>query len=341
MRIAVLGGSFDPIHKGHIQIAKMALKKMRIDQVWFMPAKDAPLKDHQSVSFYDRCQMVRCAIRPYRHMKLCTLEGERSEKSYTIDTVKELKRRYPNDEFCWLIGDDQAKQFSAWKDHEQLLKEIDFYVFSREKDMELDERFHRVTMPLIDVSSSQIREGKKLYQLCKSVRIYMAKHGLYFDLITAAHMSEKRYRHSLSVADLCVELARAHGLDEKKAYTAGLIHDVCKQMPVDQQRIWMKYHLPQFLDEASAIWHGYIGAYYAKHTLYVTDKDVIHSIYHHVKGRNINDYERILFIADKLDPSRGYDSSKEIKISKQNLKKGYEVVKQQQQEYLKKEGSIA
>ena len=63
MRIAVLGGSFDPIHKGHIQIAKMALKKMRIDQVWFMPAKDAPLKDHQSVSFYDRCQMVRCAIR--------------------------------------------------------------------------------------------------------------------------------------------------------------------------------------------------------------------------------------------------------------------------------------
>ena len=89
MRIAVLGGSFDPIHKGHIQIAKMALKKMRIDQVWFMPAKDAPLKDHQSVSFYDRCQMVRCAIRPYRHMKLCTLEGERREKSYTIDTVKE------------------------------------------------------------------------------------------------------------------------------------------------------------------------------------------------------------------------------------------------------------
>ena len=65
-------------------------------------------------------------------MKLCTLEGERSEKSYTIDTVKELKRRYPNDEFCWLIGDDQAKQFSAWKDHEQLLKEIDFYV-SQEK----------------------------------------------------------------------------------------------------------------------------------------------------------------------------------------------------------------
>ena len=62
---------------------------------------------------------------------------------------------------------------------------------------------------------------------------------------------------------------------------------------------------------------------------------------HHRKGRNINDYERILFIADKLDPSRGYDSSKEIKISKQNLKKGYEVVKQQQQEYLKKEGSIA
>ena len=340
MRIAVLGGSFDPIHRGHVQIARMALKKMSIDEVWFMPAKDAPLKHHQSASFYDRCHMVKLAIRPYRRMKLCTLEGERDQTSYTIDTVRALKHRYPFHQFCWLIGDDQAMQFSAWKDSEQLLKEIEFYVFSREEDYQLNDVFHRVSMPLISVSSSEIRQGKKLYQVSEAVRNYIGSHGIYFEEIICHQMSEKRVQHSLSVACLCKELAHAHQLDEQKAYLAGLIHDACKQMPIEQQRIWMKYHLPQFLEEAPAIWHGYIGAYYASHTLRVKDMDIINSIYHHVKGRNGNDYERILFIADKLDPARGYDSTKEIMISKKSLKEGYAVVKQQQCEYLKKEGSI-
>lgn len=340
MRIAVLGGSFDPIHRGHVQIAAMALKKMKIDEVWFMPAKDAPLKQHQSAPFYDRCHMVKLAIQPYRHMKLCTLEGERDEISYTIDTVKELKRRYPMHEFCWLIGDDQAKQFSSWKYSEQLLKEIEFYVFSREENYQLADVFHRVHMPLIAVSSSEIRQGKKLYQVVDAVRSYMGYKGLYFEEIISHQMSEKRFQHSLSVACLCKELAHAHQLNEQKAYLAGLIHDACKQMPIDRQRIWMKYHLPQYLDEAPAIWHGYLGAYFASHTLRVKDRDIISSIFHHVKGRNRNDYERILFIADKLDPSRGYDSSREIMVSKRSLKEGYALVKQQQQEYLKKEGSI-
>lgn len=340
MRIAILGGSFDPIHQGHVQIAKMALKKMHIDEVWFMPAKDAPLKEHQSASFYDRCQMVKLAIRPYRHMKLCTLEGERAEISYTIDTVKELKRRYPHHHFSWLIGDDQAKQFSAWKDSEKLLEEIDFYVFSREEHAQIEEVFHRVHMPLIAVSSSEIRQGKKLYQVMPAVRVYIGRRGLYFEEIMSHQMSEKRFLHSLSVAKLCKELAHSHHLDEEKAYLAGLIHDVCKQMPIDQQRIWMTHHMPQCLEEAPAIWHGYLGAYYASHTLHVKDLDILNSIYHHVKGRDRNDYERILFIADKLDPSRGYDSSKEIEISKRSLKKGFAIVKKQQQEYLKKEGSI-
>ena len=341
MRIAVLGGSFDPIHQGHLQIAKTALKKLSIDEVWFMPTKDAPLKHRQSASFEDRCHMIALAIAPFRHMKLCTLEGERATVSYTIDTVRELKKRYPRDTFCWLIGDDQAKQFSQWKEHERLKKEVRFYVFSRMEDIILDTDFQRVEMPFIQVSSSQIRQGKQLYQLPQTVRIYMGAHGLYFEEIVASQMSEKRYQHSLSVAKLCEELARAHGLNEKKAYTAGLVHDVCKQMPIEKQRIWMKHHLPAFLKEAAPIWHGYLGAYYAKHTLYIKDQDILNSIYHHVKGRNQNDYERILFIADKLDPSRGYDSSKEILLSKQNLIKGYEVVKQQQMEYLKEEGSIS
>ena len=174
MRIAILGGAFDPIHKGHLQIAKQALKKLAVDEVWFMPTASAPLKDSQCVSFADRAHMVHLAIQPYRHMRLCTLEKDLGKVSYTIDTVKALQKRYPMHSFCWLIGDDQALQFDLWKCSKEVKRLLPFYVFSRQSDVTLPEGLRRVEMPLIAVSSSEIRQGKKLYQLPKAVHRYIA-----------------------------------------------------------------------------------------------------------------------------------------------------------------------
>ncbi len=95
------------------------------------------------------------------------------------------------------------------------------------------------------------------------------------------------------------------------------------------------------MKEAPAIWHGYIGADVCKKKFFIRDRRIPAAIYHHVKGRNRTDYDRILFIADKLDPSRGYDSSKEIEISMKDLKEGFMIVKQQQEAYLKKDGTIS
>ena len=89
--IAVLGGSFDPIHAGHLQIARSALH-MGMDEVWLMVTKDTPLKDRTLSSAADRTAMIERAIAPYRHIHCCRLELEREGKSYTIDTVRELKR---------------------------------------------------------------------------------------------------------------------------------------------------------------------------------------------------------------------------------------------------------
>ena len=322
MRIAVLGGAFDPIHNGHLQIAKQALKQLRVDEVWFMPSAATPLKQTQAASFSDRAAMVSLAIRPYRHMKLCTLEHQLEGVSYTIRTVKELKKRYPKHSFCWLIGDDQARQFDRWKDSEELKHQLPFYVFSREWNAEqLPVGLRRVVMPLIPVSSSEIRKGHKLYQVPEAVRAFMGAHALYLESMVKERMNEHRYLHSQSVAQLCVELAQAHGLDTRAAYIMGIAHDVCKQLPYEKAKAW-------------------IGADYVNKVFHIRDRRILQAIYHHVKGRNRTDYDRILFIADKLDPSRGYDSGKEIEISRKSLKEGYRVVKQQQEAYLKKEGTL-
>lgn len=340
MRIAVLGGSFDPVHAGHLQIAKTALKKLPIDEVWFMPARRTPLKDGASASFDDRARMLKLALRPYRKMRLCTLENEWEDYSYTIRSVKELRRRYPNDTFCWLIGDDQARSFDAWKDSEELKRLIPFYVFSREEDtFTLPQGLQRVTMELKNVSSSDIRKGCKLYMLPDVVLDYIGKHGLYLDEIVREHMSEKRFLHSCSVATLCKELAAAHHLDSKPAWIMGITHDICKELPKAQADIWMQYHMPS-CNDAPAIWHGYIGADYIRKHYHIYDKRIWEAVYHHVQGQGYGAYAKILYIADKLDPLRGYDSSKEIEISSNDLEKGFETVKQQQYAYLKKEGTI-
>ncbi len=340
MRIALLGGSFDPIHNGHLCIAKTAIKKLNVDQVWFLPCKDAPLKDGQYASFKNRCEMIQYAIEPYRKLRLCTIEGTLEGTSYTIRTIKELKKKYPEHTFVFLIGDDQAKQFHLWKQSEELLKLVEFYVFSREENMELPYGLNRVHMQLIDVSSTEIRQGKKHWLLPKSVQRYIGEHYLYVDACVRCYMSEKRYNHSVSVANLCVELAKAHHLDEKVAWCMGMAHDICKQLPKDEATIWMMHHMPEHMNEPIAIWHGYIGADYVKRKLHIENKDIISSIYHHVLGDGKSPYNIILYIADKLDPSRGYDSSEQIELCKKNLLLGFDRVKKEQEEYLRNEGVI-
>ncbi len=340
MRIALLGGSFDPIHNGHLFIAKTAIKKLNIDQVWFLPCKDAPLKSGQYASFKNRCEMIRNAIKPYRKMKLCKIEGELEGISYTIRTVKKLKKMYPNDTFMFLIGDDQAKKFHLWKQADELLNLVEFYVFSREENVEIPKNLNRVHMELIDVSSTEIRAGKKHWLLPKSVQHYIGEHYLYLEQAMPTYMSAKRYMHSKSVAKLCVELARAHNLDENIAWCMGMTHDVCKQLPEEKAKIWMLHHMPKHINEASAIWHGYIGADYVKRGFHINNKDVISSIYHHVLGDGNSPYNIILYVADKLDPSRGYDSSEQIELCKKSLSLGFQRVKKEQEEYLRNEGVI-
>lgn len=338
MRIAVIGGSFDPIHSGHLAMARHVLKHHLVDQVWFMVAYVPPLKNRKVSDFSVRAELVERAIRYDRRMKVCTLEAERQGTSYTIDTVDILKKRYPKDSFVWLIGNDQAAQLHAWKDMERLSKEITFYVFPRNgESVQCAYPYERMDMNLIDVSSSEIRCGHKLWYLPKAVKYKIATDYLYVDTFAQAQMSERRYQHSKSVAMLCVALAKVHHVSVQKAYCAGILHDICKEWGKDRLAVYLKSLDPERLSEAPAIWHGYAGAYYVAKAFGIHDRMITKAIYHHVKGSSDSRLTMIVYISDKLDPSRGYDSSATISLCKKNLQAGYEAVRCQQAEYLKKE----
>ncbi len=138
-------------------------------------------------------------------------------------------------------------------------------------------------------------------------------------------LSDYRYNHSLRVADISKELAKIYNIDEEEAYTAGLLHDIAKEFsPKDNQKIIEEEKLEKEISniDNKRLIHGIIGAYYVKNK-YNVNNDIINAIMYHTTGRiNMSNLEKIVFIADKIDPQKKYPGIKEErKLAYKNLDK--------------------
>ena len=172
-KIGLMGGSFDPVHLGHLVAAQDALEAVGLDRVLFIPAAPSPLKNHSPVaSDEDRLVLLRRALQGESRFELSTLEYERGGISFTIDTVEELRRRLPGARFYWIIGADQAVSLKDWHRVDDLVRELEFIVLARPGfawnpgDLPDRTRFHAVEAHTFSVSSSElrkrIREGRSV-----------------------------------------------------------------------------------------------------------------------------------------------------------------------------------
>lgn len=340
-KVALLGGSFDPVHNGHVAMADAAIENLGIDEVWFIPSRKTPLKNHMLTSPKHRLNMLRAVCREHPKFKICDVELKRNAESYTIDTVRQLKDLYKDIDFTWIIGADQARQFQAWKEPEELLRLVRFAVADRDenlKNLTLPDGMVVMPMEPVEVSSSEIRDGKKLNLMPESVRQYILEQELYMPKWIQCQMDPNRFAHSCSVARLCRELAHAHGFDEHKAWLTGLFHDIAKDLPKEEQAKWVKAVFPpSALQEHHAIWHGYAGSEIVKRVYGIYDPVIQNAISNHVKGTSYDPYAMIVFIADKLDPLRGYDSSALYQACLHDLYNGFLLVKAENKAYLEKE----
>ncbi len=137
MRIGILGGSFDPIHLGHLGVARAAADALSLERVWLMPAAQAPLRDTgPRVSIEHRLAMLRLTLEAAAasgegRLDLCELEVNRGGTSYTADTLRQLHRDHPRHDWVWIIGDDQLARLGAWRDPETLVKLAEWAVYAR------------------------------------------------------------------------------------------------------------------------------------------------------------------------------------------------------------------
>ena len=187
----------------------------------------------------------------------------------------------------------------------------------------------------IDVSAEydKVYKGEFKY-LSANTRNYIFSHGLYLDRIMANHCHGKRYKHVLSMCYLACKLARKHHVDVNKVYLAAMMHDIYKQNDEDENLALMNKYFKEHVNEAKALYHQYLGAYFVSSVLLYHDIKVYEAIYHHTTGTCTNKIAMIIYIADKIDPSRGYDITKQLKVAMNNLTDGYHLVRKENLEYL-------
>jgi nicotinate (nicotinamide) nucleotide adenylyltransferase len=162
-RIGVYGGSFNPIHKAHVQLGRTLLSKEGLDEVWYMVSPQNPLKSQLDLLDDEkRLKLVRLALRNEPGLKACDYEFHLPRPSYTFDTLQALSADYPDCKFTLLIGGDNWADFHRWYRYKELIALYDIVVYPR-KDSAIDELQLPPTVrvlhtPLLDISSTDIRQ---------------------------------------------------------------------------------------------------------------------------------------------------------------------------------------
>jgi nicotinate-nucleotide adenylyltransferase len=188
-RIGVLGGTFNPIHIGHLCLAQTALEKMHLSKVIFVPAYMPPHKKEKTVAAA-RCRydMVQLAVKCNPSFKVSDFEIKKEGKSYTYQTMEYFHQQYPKDRLFFIIGEDALPQLPRWRFIERVLRVADFIVVNRSGHLHSSSaiKFFGVTMPGIDISSSYVRKqiaDKKTirYFVPDEVIDYMRRRHLYLN----------------------------------------------------------------------------------------------------------------------------------------------------------------
>jgi nicotinate-nucleotide adenylyltransferase len=193
VKIGFLGGSFDPVHFGHLMAAQDAFEQHKLDRLVIVPAAQAPLKPSETQSSAeDRLAMVKAATEWDTRFEVSDFELRKGGVSFTIDSARHFKSLYPNDQLFWVIGGDQLPQLHLWKDIGELAKLVEFIFLERPgypvratSDIP-GLRLHRCDGHLLAISSTELRERTRRslsldYFIPHKAIVYIRSKGLYRD----------------------------------------------------------------------------------------------------------------------------------------------------------------
>ena len=347
MKIGIYGGTFNPPHRGHLTAAAAVVSMLKLDKLLLIPASIPPHKalPEGSSTAEQRLEMTRLAGEQLGlggKVETLDIELRRGGKSYTSDTLVELKALYPDDELWLLMGADMFLSFQTWHEPEKVASMAGIAAFGRtEEDMEPlfsvqrdrlyheypDIRIFTLTVPgVIDISSTELRErlaegtGENL--LPPAVYGYILRNHLYgtnADLkhltlsqlrpVALSYLKHKRIPHVLGTEQEAIRLAERYGADIEKARVAALLHDCTKKLEMEEQlALCRKYgiELDELEQKALKLLHAKTGAAIAR-DIYGVDDEIYSAIWWHTTGHaDMTLLEKIIYLADYIEPSRDF-----------------------------------
>ena len=353
MKIGIYGGTFNPPHLGHMTAARHAMEALGLDELLLIPTALPPHKllPDGTPAPEDRLAMTGILADNLllgEKVRVSDLELRRAGKSYSSDTILELRREYPTAEFWFLMGSDMFLTLQQWHEPGQLLAQTGVAAFARTQSdpvqaMEDQASQLRKTygaqiqllhLPeVVEISSTRLRaalnQGKGREFLCLPVWGYILMHRLYGthadltalddeDLRACSYsmVKAKRLRHIRGTEEEAVRLAQRWGADPEKARRAGILHDCTKYLDGKEQlQLCEKYGI--VLDElerrAVKLLHAKTGAAIARHVFGMPD-DIYNAIYWHTTGKaDMTLLEKILYTADYMEPNREFDGVERLR----------------------------
>lgn len=336
-KIGILGGTFNPIHKGHLALGLAAAEQYDLEEVWLMPSKLPPHKSHFAMlSEEHRLNLTKLAAQTDTRFTVSDFELQRDGLTYTADTLELLTKEYPDVKFYFIIGGDSLVNFTKWRRPERILELCTLLAAGRagyeekavnEAAESLRTQYPQaeigtVVLPDHPISSNEIRKAfytgnaEEIKQfLPEKVRAYLQEHRLYakttfaeLDAEMAHILPRKRYLHSVAVAHLAAAYAVSLGLQPERALIAGILHDCAKaysdeQLVVDCDKYAIS--VTEVERRNGFLLHGKLGAFYARTRYYLTDEEILSAISYHTTGRpGMTDLEKVVFLADYLEPFR-------------------------------------
>lgn len=324
MAIGLFGGTFNPPHLGHLRLARAFAQRFSLPRVLVIPTFVPPHKQTPDLADAEtRVGMCRMLFGepPF---EVSTMEIERGGRSYTVETLERLHAQYPDEALYLLIGSDMLESFDTWYRADDIRKLCTICAAVREKGKHLDANGAVLLEDYdpIELSSTEVRERVRMGQdvaefVGEPVARCIAEKGLYTDAYTPYRrllrekLGDYRLRHSFCVADSARMLAERYGADPEKAYFAGLLHDVMKDTPHDEQKRMIEDGgtvLTPAEQGNPKLWHAMAGEAYLRGQMGVTDTQVLDAVRYHTTGRaGMSLLEKILYVADYLSADREYN----------------------------------
>ena len=337
-KILIFGGSFDPVHKGHIDSCNSAIAKVDPDLTIIIPNKIPPLKStlHASASARDRLNMCKLAFSNMGNLKISSFELRQASNtpSYTYKTIQYLLKKYPEAKLYLLVGYDRYCDFNKWKNYKYILNHVTLVVGIRNTntlDLKDDKKSIPVLFPSVNISSAELRLKPNKEYMTEPVINYINENGLYAENHIRNLMSEYRFNHTLRVAKTAMQIARAVAPKKiKKAYIAGMYHDVAKEFNETTILSMVKNYDKKLYPTVHTL-HGICSAMYIKDNFYINDEEILDAIRNHViPPMECSTLSMILYCADKLEPGRTVNDvknrRKKLSIVKKDLKKGFKLL---------------